>query len=246
MREKTNYKTGIDIKNLGRMMKSTLSLCILLFLWSGNLYAQSPVSFQVKAGTGISTLWGKHTEEKVKFAYKVGVGMEYAFNETWVLQPSLNFVSKGAKEKEENLGKATMNMLYIELPVMMAARFHLTKSSNLALSFGPYVAYGVGGKTLMDIDEKMIPSSTGYTKFGGKYKLDTFGSMSKGKMGCERFDAGLVLGISYETRRIVLGLEGQLGLVKVHDEIDEIAMFMDAEGYAPKNVSAFVTVGYKF
>ena len=70
--------------------------------------------------------------------------------------------------------------------------------------------------------------------------------MSKGKMGCERFDAGLVLGISYETRRIVLGLEGQLGLVKVHDEIDEIAMFMDAEGYAPKNVSAFVTVGYKF
>lgn len=162
------------------------------------------------------------------------------------MQPSLNFVSKGAKEKEENLGKATINMLYIELPVMMAARFHLTKSSNLVLSFGPYVAYGVGGKTLMDIDEKMIPSTTGYTKFGGKYKLDTFGSMSKGKMGGERFDAGLVLGISYETRRIVLGLEGQLGLVKVHDEIDEIAMFMDAEGYAPKNVSTFVTVGYKF
>ncbi len=139
--------------------------------------------------------------------------------------------------------KAKVNMLYLELPVMVAARFHLTKTSNLAISFGPYVACGVGGKTSMDIDEKSIPSTFGYVTIGGKYKLDTFGSMTNGNMGCKRFDAGLGLGVSYEIHRIVLGLESQLGLVKVHDGIKE---FTDYEDYAPKNVTAFVTLGYKF
>ena len=68
-------------------------------------------------------------------------------------------------------------------------------------------------------------------------------------MGCIRFDAGVGLGITYEYRRIVVDLEGQLGLVKVHDGVSSFSEPMDIiefEDYALKNLSAFITVGYKF
>ena len=222
------------------------SVCLLTLAWGKEVRAQSPVSFQVKAGAGIAGLWGKNTDAKTKFPYKVGVGMEYAFNGTWALQPSLNFVSKGCKDEEEGVGKLTMNQLYLELPVMMAARLDLTETSNLVIAVGPYVAYGVGGKTSADIVEKKYPTMTGYETFGGKYKLDTFGDLADGKMGNKRFDAGVGLGITYENRNVMLGLEGQLGLVNVNDELKDIAELVGLGGFAAKNVSAFVTVGYRF
>ena len=44
----------------------------------------------------------------------------------------------------------------------------------------------------------------------------------------------------------MLGLEGQLGLVNVNDELKDIAELVGLGGFAAKNVSAFVTVGYRF
>ncbi|GKG76386.1 PorT family protein [Parabacteroides sp. AM58-2XD] len=229
-------------------MKYVLRICVVFIFLSAKAYAQPPVSFRVKAGAGIASMWGKNTEENTKFAYKVGVGMEYGFNKTWALQPSLNFVSKGSKEDGKDLGKAKVNMLYLELPIMLSARLHLTKTSNLVFSGGPYMAYGVGGKTSIDV-WLPIPGTTGFHNVHKEYKLNTFGSMTDGNMGCKRFDAGVGLGIAYEYRRIVVDLEGQLGLVKVHDGVSSFSEPMDIiefEDYALKNLSAFITVGYKF
>lgn len=223
-----------------------ISICALLMALSGKTQAQSPLSVQAKAGAGIATFWGKNADGNAKFAYKVGVGMEYAFTETWALQPSLYFVSKGCKDEEDGVGKLTMNQLYLELPVMMAARLNLTETSHLVIAVGPYVAYGVGGKTSVDIVEKQIPTIVGFETVGGKYKLDTFGNIADGKMGNKRFDAGLALGFAYENRNIVLGLEGQLGFVNVNDAADKIAELQGLDGFAAKNIAAFVTVGYKF
>ncbi|MCL3854470.1 PorT family protein [Parabacteroides sp. GYB001] len=226
-------------------MKYVLRICVVFIILSARAYAQSPVSFQVKVGAGLASMWGQNTEENAKFAYRVGVGMEYGFNKTWALQPSLNFVSKGSKEDGKDLGKATVNMLYLELPVMLSARLHLTKTSNLVISGGPYMAYGVGGKTSVDV-WLPIPGTTGIQTVHKEYKLNTFGSITDGNMGCKRFDAGVGLGIAYEYRRIVVGLEGQLGLVKIHDGFSELIDIKELEDNALKNLSAFVTVGYKF
>ena len=221
------------------------SVCVVIMALGKEVRAQSPVSFHAKAGAGISSFWGKNTDGKVKFAYKVGVGMDYAFNKVWSLQPSLNFVSKGYKEEETGIGKASMNELYLELPIMVAARLDLTKNSGLVLSAGPYVAYGVGGKTSVVV-EKKIPTMVGYETVEDKYKLDTFGHINDGKMGNRRFDAGIGLGITYENRNIILGLESQLGLVNVNDKLKEVAELTGLDDFAAKNISAFVTVGYKF
>ena len=73
--------------------------------------------------------------------------------------------------------------------------------------------------------------------------------MTDGNMGCKRFDAGVGLGIAYEYRRIVVGLEGQLGLVKVHDGVSglsELENMTELKDYAPKNLLMLVSVGYNF
>ena len=230
---------------LQRVKYLILSICIATIASNMKAEAQSPVSFQAKGGVGVASFWGKYAAGKAKFAYKVGAVMEYAFNDVWALQPSLNFVSKGCKDEEEGVGKVTMNQLYLELPVMMTARLNLTENSNLIISAGPYVACGVGGKTSAAI-ELMVPSSVGFETVVEKYKLNTFGNLADGKMGNKRFDGGIALNVAYENRHIILGAEGQLGFVNVNDEVKEIAELAGLGSFTAKNISAFVTVGYKF
>ena len=76
-----------------------------------------------------------------KIGFKLGGGFEYAFNDTWSLQPSLYLTSKGAKKDE-----LTINAYYLELPVMAAARFNVADNTNLVVNAGPYLACGIAGK----------------------------------------------------------------------------------------------------
>ena len=66
-----------------------------------------------------------------KVGFKIGGGMEYGFNEIWSLQPSLFVSSKGAKKDE-----LSVNAVYLELPVMAAARFKVADNTNIVLSAG--------------------------------------------------------------------------------------------------------------
>lgn len=62
----------------------------------------------------------------------------------------------------------------------------------------------------------------------------------------KRFDAGVGLSITYENRNIILGLESQLGLINVNDKLKEVAELTGLDDFTAKNISAFVTIGYKF
>ena len=63
-------------------------------------------------------------------------------------------------------------------------------------------------------------------------KENTFGSDA-----FDRFDAGLGVGVAAEFGRIIVGLDGQFGLVKLMD------MNIDSN---PKNINCAITLGYKF
>ena len=161
-----------------------------------------------------------------KVGVKLGVGMEYAFNDTWLLQPSLFLSQKGAKFSATVSGDEAdvkFNAMYFELPIMMAARFNVANNTNIVVSAGPYMAYGVGGKTRTKM------------RIGGAktdIKENTFGSDA-----FDRFDAGLGVGVAAEFGRIIVGLDGQFGLVKLMD------MNIDSN---PKNINCAITLGYKF
>ena len=90
----------------------------------------SQVSWNAKVGMNISNFTGDF-DMNAKVGFKIGGGMEYGFNEIWSLQPSLFVSSKGAKKDE-----LSVNAVYLELPVMAAARFKVADNTNIDLGKG--------------------------------------------------------------------------------------------------------------
>ena len=180
------------------MKKSVLTVLFALFCTMS--FAQ--LSFNVKAGLNLSSYIGDNSDHsKFKPGVRLGVGMEYQFTDIISLQPSLFFSQKGAKYSEGYEGivdadaDVKINQLYLELPLMVGARIHTASNFDLLFKGGPYLAYGVGGKTKID---------------GVSEKADTFGDD-----GLKRFDAGLGLGVAFEFGNIVVGVETGTSFTKV-------------------------------
>lgn len=220
------------------MKKMIIATCFALVSVVG--MAQSPFSFHAKAGIGTSRLWGKHSAGETRIAYKFSAGAQYVLNTTWALQSALEFVSIGGKDEIANIGKAEMNELYLQVPILVSARLPLGKHYHAALSAGPYIACGIGGKTS---GEQFNEHSDGRDY---RFKVDTFGSMQNGNMGTKRVDAGVMIGLAFEYHRFILGAEVQIGLTKINEQINQIAGYPDDQSYLPKNLATFFCVGYRF
>ena len=78
---------------------------------------------------------------KVKLAYKLGIGLECPFDKVWSLQTGVSFVSKGtnhtAVETDGISAQAKVNVSYLELPVMVAARFAMDRNTHILVAAGP-------------------------------------------------------------------------------------------------------------
>jgi hypothetical protein len=152
---------------LDNMKKLLLLLIIILGCNMLTMAQDSKVSWNAKAGLNLSNWTGADVQgNNAKLGFKVGVGMEYAFNNIWSLQPSLFLSTKGTKYSESGL-KVTVNQMYLDLPVYIQARVHIEGDTNLLFSAGPYVAYGIGGKISSNL-------GTNDTNTFGKNGLDEF------------------------------------------------------------------------
>ena len=184
-----------------------------------SIVSYSQVSWNAKVGMNMSNFTGD-AETDMKIGFNVGVGMEYQFTEMWSIQPSLMFTTKGAKAKIEESGyelKITDNPMYLEIPVLAAARFAIADNQNIVVKAGPYFAFGIAGKCKI-----------------GDEKIDFFGD-GDDQFGAKRFDAGLGVGVAYEINKFFIDLSGEFGLAKL----------ADGDG-APKNMNFSIGVGYKF
>lgn len=199
-------------------------------------YAQD-LSFNVKAGLNLSTYMGEDADyATVKPGVRVGVGLDYAFSDMVSLQPSLFFSQKGAKydaslESYSSKADITIDQMYLELPINLQFRINLVDNTNLIIATGPYLAYGVGGKTKIGADIlSIIPLST---------KIDTFGDL-----GLNRFDAGWNLDFGLEFGQFLVGLNAQVGFCNLMDDLSYGGIvFHDT---SLRNASFGVNIGYKF
>ena len=169
------------------MKKSALFILFALISVAG--FSQI-TGWNAKVGMNISNYTGD-ADLNAKIGFKLGGGFEYAFDNTWSLQPSLFLSTKGAK-KDGN----SINAMYLELPVMAAARFNVADNTNIVVNAGPYLACGIAGKTKIDLGNDT------------ERKYDTFGDDA-----LKRFDAGLGVGVALELGKVIVGLDGQFGLV---------------------------------
>lgn len=223
------------------MKKALMIMCMAVA--TSAVRAQSPISFYAEAGIGTSRLYGKHSGSDTQIACKAGIGAEYALNKTWALRSALEFVSIGGRDDMDYVRNAGMNELYLQIPVRVAARLPLGKDYHASLNVGPYIACGVGGKTSGSIPYYYSGSSADGNR---RFKMDTFGCVLENNAGNRRLDGGIVVGIALEYRRLVIGAEAQVGLVKVNQQLRQVIDTDEFHNYLPRNFASFFTVGYKF
>lgn len=214
-------------------MKKIILVAVFALLGTG---AFAQVSFNAKAGLNLSKWMGSDAgDAKIKAGFKVGVGMEYQFNDLISLQPSLMLATKGWQHKESYsvLGvsgnvKASVNQAYLELPIMVGFRFNIGGNTNIVLSAGPYLGVGIGGKSKIKLSGDITWADLGLTQDDAT--ANTFGEDSNLK----RFDAGLGVGAAVEFGSMSVGFDTEFGLVNL------------SENAKMKNMSVGIGVGYRF
>lgn len=206
-------------------MKKILSVLVIAML---AVTASAQVTWNSKAGVGISSciLSDGGEDPKAHFVGKLGAGMEYPLSSNFSLMPSAEVAFKGAKWSFEYAGyyvDQTVDIYYLQIPVLGAYRFNLTNRLNLVAKAGPYFAFGFAGK----VDQ--------YAYSGGSSASISAGVFSE-EVGGKRFEVGLDFGLDLEFRRWVVGAEYEFGITPLVKE----------NGASARNSAIYVTVGYKF
>ncbi len=175
-------------------MKTTFKTCLvaIALLIGVNTYAQDkPVTFGVKGGLNLSNISGDVSESKAKIGFNVGITLDYGFTPDVYLLTGLELTTKGFKED----GDASSNLMYLQLPVHVGYKLSVAENTKIVFHAGPYVAYGIGGKTA-----------------AGDIKVDSFGEDR-----FNAFDFGLGLGVGAEFGKIGVGLGYDFGLTNIID-----------------------------
>lgn len=179
-------------------MKKILFLVAILFAATTMGKAQDrAIALKPVVGYGFSNwFYGGDLNDfsDISDAFKVGVGVEIPFNKTWSLQTGLNFhaLSTDVKYNITNnssiaAGKLNIHQNYLDLPIQVGARIHISDNFKLLFKLGPYLAYGVGGKTKVD-----------------GVKISTFDY-------ARNFDSGVDFTIDFEIKRFIIGLQSRMG-----------------------------------
>lgn len=199
--------------------------------------AQTKVTWSMELGLGMSTWMGKNADgSNPLFNTKVGVGLDVPLTGLVSFQTGLAWVSKGASLDVDLTGAdlgmgseigvvdAHVNQNYFEMPLLAA--FHVGTASNFDMVFtvGPYLAYGVNGKTSVDVDDLSVSVNSFGDSEVLRQKIE----------GLNRFDAGLQAEVALDFAKWTVGLDGEFGFCKI------------ASGKSPKNLAFFFTAGYKF
>ena len=192
------------------MNTKLLFLSFFLMMFTANqLYSQTNHwVFGVEAGANYSN----STEEtapldKKKFIlYRVGIEVNYLLTSNIFLQSGVMYSAKGIGSKGAGKiggmnidGKIDLNHQVLLFPFFLGYAINL-RNNKLNFIAGPYVAYGIGGKTKAN----GLINGNPFNK-----KVDTFGDGNILK----KFDFGLGLGVGYEIKHWYVKANYELGLL---------------------------------
>ena len=176
-----------------RKSKKLLTTALFICLSWMSVNAQD-LSFGINAGINDNTPRGNVMSHKARYGFNVGVCGELELPK---LAPGL-YTTAGLSFKQKgfiNWGDGRGMLNYLELPIHPGYKFNLGKHTKLLFEIGPYLAYGLGGK-----------SAVGRKMFSDYY--------------FKRFDVGMdaVIGLEFN-KHLQLKLSYQHGLRQLqHDK----------------------------
>jgi hypothetical protein len=200
------------------MKNKILFLASFLLIFGTYTNAQSDgISFGIRGGFDMQTFNGKdHNGDQLKISmvprFNAGVVVDIPVAPDFYFQPGLLYTTKGAKSEDQFLGldmSAEYNLSYVELPLSLLYK-PVLGNGKLLLGFGPYLAYGFGGKVKYQINNT---STDDDIMFGNEYSSANPNDLKYFKS----LDFGANLFFGYQLKSgISLQLNTQLGLTKIN------------------------------
>jgi hypothetical protein len=128
---------------------------MILFLSSS--YAQKS-RFGFQAGGTLSWLKGGDFYPESKIDFTGGILYDIAVTNSFIIQPQLNFVSKGGESDYYN---SRLSLGYVEMPVNF---YYRQKAANgFFIGGGPYIGFAVSGKVKSELGDHEIQFGNEYT-----------------------------------------------------------------------------------
>ncbi|WP_291860122.1 porin family protein [Marinilabilia sp.] len=226
-------------------MKTKLFSLILVFTLTGSMaFSQEPVdsktSVAILGGVNLQNLNGKDMngdklENDLLTGFHVGLNAQIPLAPEFYFQPGLMFSTKGAKMTEGDFS-GTYKLSYIELPLNFVYKAVLGNGYFL-LGFGPYVAYGVGGKATYESGSVSVETDIEF-----KNEVESGDPLTTAYI--KPFDAGANLFFGYELQTgLFLQLNTQLGLLDIHPDDARIS---GDDKSTLKNTGFGLSLGYRF
>lgn len=218
---------------------------ILIFTLTGSMaFAQgtgvSKTSFAVLGGVNLQNLNGKDMsgnklENDMLVGFHAGVNVQLPVAPEFYFQPGLMFSTKGAKNTEGVLTN-TYKLSYVELPLNFVYKASVG-SGYFMLGFGPYVAYGIGGKAIYEGGAAKVENDIEFKK-----EVDSGDPLTT--VYVKPFDAGANLFFGYELPAgLFLQLNTQLGLLDINPEDSRITGDNKSK---LKNTGYGLSLGFRF
>lgn len=225
-------------------MKTKLCLITLMFLFATSVtFAQSSgnsnISFGILGGVNFQNLNGEDTggdkyDNDLIVGFHVGINAQIAFAPEFYFQPGIMFSTKGA-ENTDGLITSKYKLSYIELPLNFVYKAQLG-SGYFFLGFGPYLAYGIGGKATFTGGPATVESDIEF-----KNEVEVGDPLTTTYI--KPFDAGGNIFFGYELASgPFIQLNAQLGMLNIRPDDKR---FPDSESTL-KNTGFGVSLGYRF
>ena len=220
-----------------------VSLILTFTLLASIAIAQSSVngktSFAILGGVNFQNLnrendSGDKLENDLIVGYHFGVNAQLPVAPEFYFQPGVQFSTKGAKNKEDAI-TSTYKLSYIELPLNFVYKGQLG-NGYFMVGFGPYVAYGVGGKAKYEGGSVTAESDI-------KFKNEVVSGDPLTTVYIKPFDAGGNIFFGYEIAGgLFLQLNAQLGMINIQPD-----HYLNPDDSSTlKNTGYGLSLGYRF
>lgn len=221
------------------MKNRKISIIMIVLLSASFMFAQetSKISFAILGGANFqnlngSDITGGKLNNDMLLGFHAGVNAAIQIAPEFYFQPGLMFVTKGAKNSVGSYtGTTTLN--YIELPLNVVYKAALG-NGFIMLGFGPYVAYGIGGKYKGELGP-----------FTGEKDIVFQGiaDSNDSYYNYKAFDAGANIFFGYEMAGgIFLQLDAQYGMLNINPEYKGLT----SDKSVTNNTGFGLSLGYRF
>ena len=146
-----------------RLVVTMFAIVLMFTLCSSSVFAGGLTGKGLKGGLNFANLRGDGVENlgfgtlDSKMGLCAGGFIEWGINDMFAIQPEVLFAMKGAKKEVEVQGgtlKVTLNVNYLEIPVLVRLSMPNQRSVVPNLFFGPYVAIKLSGKLKVELGDQ--------------------------------------------------------------------------------------------